>query len=628
MFQRRYMRPAQRDDSAILELLPGGATSAQTNTGLTGTGHTLDADTMLLFRGNEALTFYDLTNSQGTTYGPATFSRVGGDADGVDGIIDGCRTLNGTSQHWIGNATAAARTAGIGAMSAEAWVRWNGSIGTVVTLAGDNFSDAENENFLFRMLINGSGKLNAYWEGAGGVDIATTQVAGTTVPTNTWAHIAVVRYLVSGVTWGVRFYINGALQDDIGGLAAAVDGSLANWQICRNGPGGGTAYFGGRLDDMRISKKARSTSEVLASYTAGMPVNVTGSLGEVVTCNRDSAGTSVNSAGTVVYHSVNGARVESRGLLVEPTRTNLVLQSETFDNATWLKVGNVVSAPSNLATNITAPDGTATAERYSLPVTTGGAAERTYLAQTVVTSAIAYSMSVWLKVASGTATVYLHTTADGITYHTTACALTTTWQRFKLENKTLSGASWYIQIGYDQRDGAQAPTAAMSLDLWGAQWEAGPYASSYIKTTSATRARAIELVSLPTTGWPTSRGEVSFTYTPLGATPGAQLFLLDTRTGNNGVYITRETNGTTVAATGSAAGSDAITTAALTWTPGTQYVMKLKWNASASTLYRDGVALGTFSNPRTPTAHGTASFCYQNTSNVAEGHISNLVVTD
>jgi hypothetical protein len=96
MFQRRYMRPAQRDDSAILELLPGGATSAQTNTGLTGTGHTLDADTMLLFRGNEALTFYDLTNSQGTTYGPATFSRVGGDADGVDGIIDGCRTLNGT----------------------------------------------------------------------------------------------------------------------------------------------------------------------------------------------------------------------------------------------------------------------------------------------------------------------------------------------------------------------------------------------------------------------------------------------------------------------------------------------------------------------------------------------------
>jgi hypothetical protein len=76
-------------------------------------------------------------------------------------------------------------------------------------------------------------------------------------------------------------------------------------------------------------------------------------------------------------------------ILLEPQRTNLVLRSEEFNNASFQKNFSSVSANTT-----TAPDGTLTADTWTGDGTSG----IHYLAQTVsATSGVAYTQSVFAK---------------------------------------------------------------------------------------------------------------------------------------------------------------------------------------------------------------------------------------
>ena len=80
-------------------------------------------------------------------------------------------------------------------------------------------------------------------------------------------------------------------------------------------------------------------------------------------------------------------RVNSAGI-IEKVRTNLILQSQTFDNASWTKDGATVTANST-----TAPDGTTTADKVLETATT--AVHNVYQAPTL--SSNVYSFSVFVK---------------------------------------------------------------------------------------------------------------------------------------------------------------------------------------------------------------------------------------
>lgn len=80
-------------------------------------------------------------------------------------------------------------------------------------------------------------------------------------------------------------------------------------------------------------------------------------------------------------------RVNSAGL-IEKVRTNLILQSQTFDNASWTKDGATVTANAT-----TAPDGTTTADKVIETATT--AIHNVY--QTPTLSSNIYSFSVFVK---------------------------------------------------------------------------------------------------------------------------------------------------------------------------------------------------------------------------------------
>jgi hypothetical protein len=219
---------------------------------------------------------------------------------------------------------------------------------------------------------------------------------------------------------------------------------------------------------------------------------------------RSSSGTYYNSSGVLATATsgtsrttYNPALLGAGGkLLLEPAATNLALQSETFDNATWNKVNSSVTANS-----VVAPDGNTTAD--SLVSTSGVNNNRVY--QSISFSAGVYTFTVYAKAANRP-------------YVAFGWAGPTTW--FNLNSGTIGtssagtaaiqsvGNGWYrcsvtqtVTAGTDQfriysalTDGSVADNGdgTVGIYLWGAQCEAGSGPTSYIATTTASVTRAAD----------------------------------------------------------------------------------------------------------------------------------------
>jgi len=108
-----------------------------------------------------------------------------------------------------------------------------------------------------------------------------------------------------------------------------------------------------------------------------------------------------HSAGGVLYASTASGALQSfasgtlrrtdKGVLIEGARTNLCLQSQTFDNASWTKNRSSISADA-----IAAPDGTTTADKL-VEDTTVTNNHRVF--QSITTTAVATTWSVYAKAA-------------------------------------------------------------------------------------------------------------------------------------------------------------------------------------------------------------------------------------
>ncbi len=270
---------------------------------------------------------------------------------------------------------------------------------------------------------------------------------------------------------------------------------------------------GFRLSAGAIGSRVLTTLDV--SFTTGQawnagPVAVTA----LVTCARALAGYYTDLSGCLTSFAANTARIGNRGLFTEAARTNLCLQSQTFDSATWTKTRATASADST-----TAPDGTATADSLIEDNT----ATSTHLATqaiTITTTTYAWSIyakangRTWIAIDAndGTARLTYFQLSGAGAVGTNAAGNTSTitpldngWYRCTVERTAAAtGGGITVFLATADATNSYSGDAASGVYLWGAQVElstASYGASSYVPTTTVGVARAADVVTFADLTW-------------------------------------------------------------------------------------------------------------------------------
>jgi len=182
------------------------------------------------------------------------------------------------------------------------------------------------------------------------------------------------------------------------------------------------------------------------------------------TFDRSTSATRVNKEGLIEVVGSGEPRIDysndAKGaLLLEPTRSNLVTYSEAFDNAAWSKTNVTVTANST-----TSPSGDMNADTLAF----GASGSEIVQSVSGLTAGQDYTLSIYLKVASGTTTMSF----GNISYETTSITLTSEWQRFTVTQSAVSVTRFPKLVC----------TESVNVYAYGAQIEQGSYATSYIPT--------------------------------------------------------------------------------------------------------------------------------------------------
>ena len=187
-------------------------------------------------------------------------------------------------------------------------------------------------------------------------------------------------------------------------------------------------------------------------------------------------------------------------LLLEPQRTNLVTYSEAFDNADWSKFALDI-----VANDAISPEGVSNAS-FIRP-TTANSAHQIY--KTFSISAGTNTLSLFLKAGNYSKFrfyFYDGTTAhevygdcsDGSIYSTNSTAKVENygngWYRYSVTatNVAFSSGNYTLRVVNSSYQDTWAGNGTDGLYIYGWQFEAGSYVSSYIPTTSAAVTRVAD----------------------------------------------------------------------------------------------------------------------------------------
>ena len=181
-------------------------------------------------------------------------------------------------------------------------------------------------------------------------------------------------------------------------------------------------------------------------------------------------------------------------LLLEKQSTNLILQSNTF-NTTWA----MFTGPAVTPNTTTSPDGTTSATTLN---SSGGTNDFLYQTLSGLTVGATYSFSFYIKNLNSTASRFWGPSGSSI--------VDLSWSGSTLVSISGTGASftsvgndWYrvVQTGTTptatptMRIYADVNNTSKSVYIYGAQFEAGSYPTSYIPTTSASATRVADAYS-------------------------------------------------------------------------------------------------------------------------------------
>lgn len=169
-----------------------------------------------------------------------------------------------------------------------------------------------------------------------------------------------------------------------------------------------------------------------------------------------------------------------KGLLVEEQRSNLLTYSEQFDNAAWTKVLSTSVTPNSAVS----PDGTTNADLLTFTSQFGCIQQSATL-----TSGTQYTISFWAKVNSGSNTYSVYNNTSGVSLGTVTP--TGAWVRYAF---TFTAAATGVAVFNLIQD--RNASGFGSVFIWGAQFEAGAFATSYIPTVASQVTRAADSASM------------------------------------------------------------------------------------------------------------------------------------
>ena len=211
-----------------------------------------------------------------------------------------------------------------------------------------------------------------------------------------------------------------------------------------------------------------------------------------MTVVRAITATRVNSAGLIESVANNVPRLDySNGtcpsILVEPQRSNLVVQSQAIPTSPWIiQVGSVT------INNIISPDGTQNASLFSSGIA---------IYQSIsVDVAATYTATIYVKLGTATNVCLVFNnqaawnTVGGQSFTSADGLNTSTWTRVQFTFTAPASGGVNLHLGGHSQTGV-TPQSAGTFYVWGVQLEKSSYPTSYIPTTSAAVTRNADVIS-------------------------------------------------------------------------------------------------------------------------------------
>ena len=338
------------------------------------------------------------------------------------------------------------------------------------------------------------------------------------------------------------------------------------------------------------------------------------------TTSASNPATYVNSSGVVTAATNNQPRFDydpvtlaCKGLLIEESRQNLILQSQAF-NVGWSTLQSSIGAD---IAGVVSPDGIENAD--SLTDNTVNAFHAVY--RDVAVSAVQYTYSFYAK--AGTATQVAIRVRDTITGGTTHILSVFDLSAVSVNQITGTGTitdvggGWYrctatgtLTAGTRAFGIFVADNGAISyagtgktLYIWGAQLEAGAFATSYIPTTTTALTRNADVATMTGTNFSdwfnAGNGAFGCSVLPKAASGVKPVLQCDDATALNTIVIQGNATATEMKITTLAVLQNALSTGTIT--ANAQYGVCGAWSAGSDALSKSGASPSTGSPLTIPT---------------------------